>query len=358
MNKNQITVKKIIKSVAFKLAAVFKLALVFKLAAVVVTTFLLTLTAHSQTTNLAGYNTFVYTPPNPFNAPVLIAFHGNGEGTNLLGNGLPQLLNAGFIPPKNVYIICPQERWGAFNVAQLPSLLKEFKKKYTTADTATKYITGYSAGGSSTMEAAIYKPKMLLPMSAAGGGASLVNFIAQNKIPIVHWVGQNEADNIGWTLYQINAKAPNIAKTIIRSKIGHCCWNDIYKSNEFWDLIQDNKPHKIVEVNGYFYSIASTSWTVKENTTGGKVITSSMGIQVQNKGMVTLENSAMILTIHFKEPEPIYVCYEIQIDGKNFQLLRQGSKHVIYGGIAPNMTIKCANGATLTINKTSWSEVQ
>ena len=328
-----------------------------KIITVIVTTFLLTLTSHSQTINLAGYNTYVYTPPNPFNAPILLAFHGNGEVTNLFANGLPKLIQGGFKPPKNVYIFCPQERWGSFDANKIPELLKAIKKAYPQVDTTNVYLTGYSAGGVTVMEGAKWKPKALLPMSAAGGGASLVNFIAQNKIPIVHWVGQNEADNIGWTLYQINAKVPNIAKTIIRPKIGHCCWNDVYESEEFWDNIKDNRAHTIIANEGYFYSDASvrSTWIVKENTTGGKVtISDKFGVQVQNKGMVTLEAPTHFLTIHFSEPKPLTHCYTVIIEGKKYQLFQQGTKRTIVGGNAPNVTIECADGTKLIINKNTW----
>ncbi|HRN79969.1 MAG TPA: hypothetical protein PLR46_06775, partial [Ferruginibacter sp.] len=159
-----------------------------------------------ETTTIGQWNAFVYNPQK--SAPVLLAFHGKGEmGTNpanLLRAGLPQLINSqGFTPPKQVYIICPQAPDGAFPADKIPQLLNAVKAKYPLADITKVYTTGFSFGGQTVMEGLVHKPLHALPMSAAAGGNTLVNFIADNRIPITHWTGGNEPDNIGWTLYQV-----------------------------------------------------------------------------------------------------------------------------------------------------------
>lgn len=188
---------------------------------------------------LFNRNTVVWNPNKE--APVLLAFHGSGEASTninkLYGNGFPQLFSQGWIPPKDVFIICPQAPYGAYEGGSVSSLLEAVKEKYPLADITKVYTTGYSFGGQTVMESLTVKPLHAFPMSAAGGGNTMVNFVAENKIPITHWVGSLETDNIGWTLYQINQLQPNLVKTISRPNVGHCCWNDILQSTEFWDLI-------------------------------------------------------------------------------------------------------------------------
>ncbi|HRO97460.1 MAG TPA: hypothetical protein PLY79_10390, partial [Ferruginibacter sp.] len=197
-----------------------------------------------QDIKIDGKNVVVWNPDKA--APVLLAFHGNGEkGTSLsalYGNGFPQLFTQGFVPPKDVYIVCPQAPDGAYPAADIPALLTKIKALYPLADVTKTYTTGFSFGGQTVMEGLVHKPTHALPMSAAGGGNTLVNFIADNKIPITHWTGGNEPDNIGWTLYQINQKVPGLTKTITRPGIGHCCWNEVLKSSAFWDLVDSVVP--------------------------------------------------------------------------------------------------------------------
>lgn len=314
-----------------------------------------------ETTTVGGWNAFVYNPQKP--ARLLIFFHGAGEaGTNvskLFANGLPQLIQTlGFTPLKNIYIVCPQAPYGAFPADKIPELLTAIKAKYPMADIANFYVTGLSFGGQSAMEAVIYKPLHVMPMSAAGGGNTLVNFIADNKIPITHWTGGNEPDNIGWTLYQVNQKVTGLTKTVIRPGIGHCCWNDIYKSSAFWDLIDEGNytpppiTKKDTTVNNLNpFVLPPGTWTVKTTTAragtyaiqAGKLVTMSEGVFVLDGDFE--------YTITFKKPpavEPVQ-CMVITIDNKKTVLYSHPEKN-FYKGVAYDMTIEC-DGKKLTLKK-------
>lgn len=322
----------------------------------ILTILLLLNVAYGQLTTIGTRNAYVYDPK--VKAPLILAFHGNGEGTNLLANGFPQLLNSGWKPPKAAYIICPQERWGTFPVSEIPQLIKNIKAKYQLVDTTQVYYTGYSAGGVTAFNGiSVWKPKATIPLSSASNDNNLVNLYAQTQIPVHLVVGNNETsyrDISGWTAYLLGQAKANYSYTI-RPNIGHCCWNDTYKSEWFWEQIKTTTPvkqKKDTTVNNLNpFVLPPGTWTVKTTTARAGTYA------IQSGRLVTMSEGVFVLdgdfeyTITFKKPpavEPVQ-CMVITIDKKKTILYTHPEKN-FYKGLAYDMTIEC-DGKKLTLKK-------
>ena len=314
--------------------------------------------AYGQITTIGSRTAYVYNPN--VKAPLILAFHGNGEGTNLTGNGFAQILSQGWKPPKAAYIITPQERWGTFPVSEIPQLIKNIKAKYPLVDTTQVYYTGFSAGGVTAFNGiSVWKPKASIPLSSASNDNNLVNLYAQTQIPVHLVVGNNETsyrDISGWTAYLLGQAKANYSYTV-RPNIGHCCWNDTYKSQWFWDLIKTDKPKKDTTVNNINpYTLPLGNWVIKSTTAqkntyslqGGKLVTMS-------EGTFILDGS-IELTITFKKPIPVapkeYAT--IIINGRTTVLYSHPDKN-FYKGQPYSLEFRCTGGQTLILkNDFTW----
>lgn len=302
-------------------------------------------------TTIGNWNSYEYSPN--IKAPVILAFHGNGEAgaaANLLKNGFPQLLSSGWRPPKDVYIICPQDGWGSFPANQIPTLKNLIKAKFPLADTSEIYYTGYSAGGVTAWGAGAYGAKRLIPLSPAATDNNLVSTIAAKKIPVNFWAGALETNYKGvaeYAAYLLNQKVSGLAKVTIIPNQGHCCWNEIYKSQAFWDLIKV-EPTNIPVNAGADQTIMLTDtlklkgeasgkvvWRVMEKTVSGFINKDSTSLNVGLKFMApntytvrliaSYGYDEMKVTVNAPKPPEVKEVTSIYINGVTYSLLDNGT---------------------------------
>jgi predicted peptidase len=206
----------------------------------------------------------IYTPDNydPVNKkyPLVIFGHGTGEaGTDLTAmyrQGLPLVLNSGFMPLFDCVILMPQSPSYGIHPEWLPTMVKSALSRFSI-DPSRVYLTGLSAGGfmcygsvldvfqgfGSTFAA-------IAVLSGATQDANTVNIGWWKVSPVPVWaiVGGADSSYVGENQFLtglINAQVPGLAKMSIRPGIGHGGWTDIYngsfKENNqtIWDwLIQ------------------------------------------------------------------------------------------------------------------------
>ena len=299
----------------------------------------LTVSSNAQLTKVGDVDTYVHDPK--VKAPVVLFHHGNGEAANnggasaLLKNGLPQLLHNGFKPPFPVYIFCPQDGWGTFSPSRLPQLIADIKSKYPLADFTNITITGLSAGGVTAFNSIAYiKPTRVIPMSSAGNDNSLVNLYAQLKIPIHFYVGENEASYKSiseWTQYLLKQAGANSTLTI-RKGVGHCCWNDIYQSAEFWNLIKPVLPKKDTTLNRLgSFDLPAGTWTVLAKTESVKLWElKGTRLTTMEAGTWLLSNGQIEYTVTFVKPAPIapVLCYTIRIGNTTYSLYSHPDRNI------------------------------
>lgn len=327
---------------------------------------LVTVSTQAQLTKIGNVDAYVYSPNVV--APVLIFHHGNGEAANnggasaLLKNGLPKLLNEGFKPPFPIYIVCPQDGWGTFSPTRLPQLVADFKAKYPLASTEHIYITGYSAGGVTAFNSIAYiTPLAVIPMSSASNDNNLVNAYAQKKIPVYFYVGETETNYKSiseWTHYLLKQAGANSTFTI-RKGVGHCCWNDIYQSAEFWNLIKPIvvvKPTTKITTSQMIVALPSKGWTVDSATTKnphGIDANNNVYVMLTHNTEIYLSNKNESYNLHysFKYVPPVKPteCYRLTQNGKVTILYSDGK----YTGTKQNTTLECEG--KILILKTNWT---
>lgn len=325
-----------------------------------------TVSTKAQLTKIGNVDAYVYNPNVV--APILIAGHGNGEAGSqggasaLLKNGLPKLLNEGFKPSFPVYILCPQDGYGTFSPSRLPQLISDFKAKYPLASTEHIYITGYSAGGVMAFNSIAYiTPLAVIPMSSASNDNNLVNAYAQKKIPVYFYVGETETNYKSiseWAHYLLKQAGANSTITV-RKGVGHCCWNDIYQSAEFWNLIKPIYTNKDTTINRLgSFTLPSGTWTVKSANVKLWGIVNNV-LTTMEAGTFVLNNGQYDYKITFVNPpviQPIQ-CYKLRVGKYNYTFYAHPDKNVYRVDnrkASPlDITIEC-DGNTLTIKK-DWT---
>lgn len=341
----------------------------------IILSLLVTVSVKAQLTKIGNVDAYVYSPNVV--APILIAGHGNGEaavngGTKaLLRNGFPYLLDStSWRPPFPIYILCPQDGYGTFSPSRLPQLLADFKAKYPLASLDHKYITGLSAGGVMAFNAIAHLNNLLgvFPLSSASNDNSLVNKYAQTKTPVYFWVG--EFDKIGttdvnslngWTHYLLKQAGANSTFTIRKGK-GHCCWNDIYQSAEFWNLIKPIvvvKPTTKITTSQMIVALPSKGWTVDSATTKnphGIDANNNVYVMLSHNTEIYLSNKNESYNLHysFKYVPPVKPteCYRLTQNGKVTILYSDGK----YTGTKQSTTLECKGKILILKNNWTWEQ--
>lgn len=325
--------------------------------------------SQQQLINIGGWNTYVYAPQSKVLSPIILAFHGQGQmGTNinmLLTDGLPKLINGGFVPPKSVFIITPQGQWGGWDGAGTRTLLQKIKQQYPLADTNRVYLTGFSAGGKTAFEGVYIKPKALITFATAGTTDPQLKIITDNRIPTFMYVGQNDNQFYGittWAATKINQVVPKLATLTIIPNTGHGGWNEKYISKEFWDLIEAAPPvKKVVDTtfSGLTFKLPSGNWKVISTPKmTSKLYSITNGVlQTMVDGLYVLEGDNYNLNLTLKKVVvPIVIpkeCMRVTVNGAGIVLY----DNYRYSGKAINLMISCDN-KILTLNSNYTWEIK
>lgn len=201
--------------------------------------------------------------PNNYDAtkkyPLLIAGEGTGESSgsilDLYKNGLPTALKAGFTPPEDYVILCPQRGSYSVDPAWLPGILTDALKRWSI-NTNRIYLTGYSAGGWMCYGAVMnVNPTFgsnfaaILTLSGATQDAVMANIGWWKTNPVPVWMISGDQDTAftGQSqdmLAKINGQVPGLAMLTIRPNTGHSGWTSIYNDTwggaSIWDWFAKN----------------------------------------------------------------------------------------------------------------------
>lgn len=340
---------------------------------------------HAQLTIVGGVNTYIYNPNVP--APILFAFHGNGEAgaaQNILKNGLPQLLSNGYKPPIPIYIVCPQDGYGTFDASRLPNFITKIKKIYPLADTSQIYVTGYSAGGVTAANAINYiNIKASIPMSLAGYDQSTITKYAQTKTPIRLYVGDKDVTFrpiTEWYATQLTTQEADVSLTYMLNT-AHCCWNDIFKTTTFWQII---RPKQYVNLeDDITTTLSSVTLTAKTNITSAKPewtvltkapyifspknsLTTTLSVMVRQsyKVVCTISGVSDTVNVTFIQPPPPpqpIMLFSVEVSGVIYKMYQDGkvtrSSGRWSGATTKFMIITCETTNTVTIyNSGIWEQ--
>lgn len=207
-------------------------------------------------------NCIIYTP-DTYDAskkyPLIIFGHGTGEaGTDinvLYNQGLPAALKAGFVPPFDCIIACPQASSYGVNPLWLPEILKELQASYSI-DATRIYLTGLSAGGymcygsvlnvSSTFGSTFAG---IVVLSGANQDANMANigWWKANPVPLLAIAGTLDgtftADSITM-VNAINSQVSGLASFVPDPGQGHGGWIQIYNNTwggiDIWKWMQSH----------------------------------------------------------------------------------------------------------------------
>lgn len=191
--------------------------------------------------------------------PLLIAGEGSGEATSnvldLYNNGLPNVLKAGFVPPEDYIILCPQRSSYGVDPAWLPGILADALKRWSV-NANRIYLTGYSAGGWMCYGAVMNVNATfgsnfaaILPLSGATQDAIMANIGWWKTNPVPVWMisGSLDAAFTGQSqamVAAINAQVPGLATLTINNGMGHGGWEQIYNNTwggaSIWDFFAKN----------------------------------------------------------------------------------------------------------------------
>lgn len=205
---------------------------------------------HPATKGLYGY--YLYLPksyetsPNDL-FPLLIAFHGVGEGgsgsdtdlNKLTSTGIPKIIANGSWPANRPFIVvCPQSSKGFFNPEIIKSTIDHITRTYR-ADVNRIYMTGFSAGAISIWNDLNdhYMSYVAAVIPVSGARNRDYDICNVKHVPI--WAFHGEADPNGPTppgatlknVQAVNAciPAPNPkAKATIYPGVGHNAWDITY----------------------------------------------------------------------------------------------------------------------------------
>lgn len=205
-------------------------------------------------------NCIIYTPDS-YDAtksyPLIIFGHGSGEaGTDinvLYQQGLPAALKAGFVPPFDCVIACPQASSYGINPAWLPEMLKELKGLYSI-DATRIYLTGLSAGGymcygavldvTSTL-GSLFAGMVVLSGATQDANMANISWWKANPVPVLAIVGANDSSYVGQNqaiTAAINSQVTNLATFQLNPGQGHGGWIPIYNNTwggtDIWKWMQ------------------------------------------------------------------------------------------------------------------------
>lgn len=327
-------------------------------------------------TTIGSWNAYVHDPQVA--APIIIAFHGNGEansqgGVNaILREGFPKALNAGWRPSVPVFIVCPQGGWGSFEIAHIPYLVDAIKVKYPLANFSKLYVTGYSAGTSLTLQMASYRPLAIFPLSPVTATTDQLNVILNNRVPTHIWAGSAESTYLAEAqrIYTI-VKDTVTSSLTIRNGVGHSGWSIVYQSSAFWSLISTsensvNAGPDITTTNPTFTppTIPGGTWTLVSSTApsntyafrNGTLFTMGEGDFVFR---LTVGNQYDEMKLIYRRPTVVMPqeVYSLVVEGQKIVLYTHPQKNYYTGSFRYNITLTKTNGSVLTINKDgTWSE--
>lgn len=207
-------------------------------------------------------NCIIYTPDS-YDAtkkyPLIIFGHGSGEASTdinvLYRQGLPAVLKAGFVPPFDCIIACPQATSYGINPLWLPEMLKELEAQYSV-DTSRIYLTGLSAGGymcygsvlniSSTF-GSLFAGIVVLSGATQDANTSNIAWWKSNPVPVLSIVGSNDVSYVGQNQTMVNAinnQVAGLASFELNPGQGHGGWQQIYNNTwggtDIWKWMQSH----------------------------------------------------------------------------------------------------------------------
>lgn len=204
----------------------------------------------------------VWQPNQTKKLPLVIFCHGVGEaGTDinkLFAQGLPAILNNGYMPPFDFVMVAPQRNSWSPTVQWCKSLIADAAATYDI-DVNRVFLTGLSAGGNTTFLSQfttdIAGAKMfagIAPLSAANGDidVALASTFLQTKTPVWSTCGAMDGLESYNSSYvkTINAKVPGLATYTKIPGIGHGGWTSVYDGSvtdasgkSIWDFFASVK---------------------------------------------------------------------------------------------------------------------
>lgn len=179
--------------------------------------------------------------------PLLIAFHGVGEGgsgsesdlNKLTSTGIPKIIASGSWPDDRPFIVlCPQSTQGFYNPDIIKSTINHITKTYRV-DVNRIYMTGFSAGAISIWNDLNDHYKYIAAAVIPVSGARNRNYdVCEIKdVPIWAFHGEDDPNGptpAGGTIKNVDAindctPAPNPkAKATIYPGVGHNAWDITY----------------------------------------------------------------------------------------------------------------------------------
>lgn len=208
------------------------------------------------------FNCIIWTPATYDKSrkyPLLIFGHGSGEaGTDinvLYNQGLPAALKAGYVPPFDLIICCPQAQSYGIHPEWLPEILKEMQASYSI-DPARVALTGLSAGGLMCWGSQLnVSPALassfaaIVILSGATQDALMTNIAwwKTSRVPVWAIVGAADTDYIAKNqkmVDAVNGQVPGLAKLSLHPGFGHSGWTEIYNGTfrengaTIWDFLK------------------------------------------------------------------------------------------------------------------------
>jgi hypothetical protein len=191
-------------------------------------------------------NALIWLPPNYSSSkryPLVIYGHGSGQAgkelSQLYLDGLPMVLKAGFRPPFDCIIICPQRASYGILPDWLPGIIEDAEKRFAI-DTTRIYLTGTSAGGymcyGSQLNISMSLSKKIAAICVISGATQdikkeNIEWWIRSKTPCWAIVGSEDQAYVRQNIFLINSvnqRSPGLAKITIRHGIGHGNWDEIY----------------------------------------------------------------------------------------------------------------------------------
>lgn len=200
--------------------------------------------------------------------PLIIAGEGSGEAgidINLLyNNGLPAALKAGFVPPFDCIILCPQRSSFGVDPAWLPGILQDAKKRWSI-DTTKIFLTGYSAGGWMCWGAVMnisaifgqnFAGMVVLSGETQDANMANISWWKTSPVPVLCISGDQDAAFTGMDQAMtaaINAQVTNLATMVLNKGVGHGGWIQIYNATNtsvpnIWTWMQNIMGNVVVSV--------------------------------------------------------------------------------------------------------------
>ncbi len=175
--------------------------------------------------------------------PLVIYAHGSNQAgedlNNLYIDGLPSVLKAGFRPPFDCIIICPQRISYTVLPEWLPGIIDDAIKRFNIDQTRI-YLTGTSAGGymcyGSQLNVSIALSRKIAAICVISGATQdakkeNLDWWLRSKTHLWAIVGSEDQSYVHQNIFLINSLnqgSPGIANISIRTGIGHGNWEEVY----------------------------------------------------------------------------------------------------------------------------------